>query len=96
MDDTSVFRRFFVTMNILRELIGMVTGRDLGATEESTDPSLVNPFIKATEAPIEGNQTVGGDSPPIPGTRPRTPRRRQHRAPQLRNTARYGFPQDKE
>ena len=98
MDDSSVFRRFFVVSNLLRDVIGMVTGREpSGATEGSPGVSPVNPFIQS-EAPIQSNQTVGGQSPPIQGTRPTAaPRRRQRGgSPQLPNTARYGFPQSDE
>ena len=97
MDDLSVFRRFFVVSNLLREVIGMVTGREpsesIGSSPGATP---VNPFIQS-EAPIRSNQTVGGQSPPIQGTRPTAaPRRRRRAAPQLPNTARYGFPKPDE
>jgi len=98
MDDLSVFRRFFVVSNILRDLMGMLTGRDLSAPiEGSSDVLPINPFIQS-EAPIQSNQTVGGQSPPIQGRRPAAPRRRRRvsAAPQLPNTARYGFPQPDE
>ena len=97
MDDSSVFRRFFVVSNLLRDVIGMITGREpSGATEGSPGVSPVNPFIQP-EAPIQSNQTVGGQSPPIQGTRPTAaPRRRRRAAPQLPNTARYGFPKPDE
>jgi len=97
MDDSSVFRRFFVVSNLLRDVIGMITGREpsesMGSSPGETP---VNPFIQS-EAPIQSNQTVGGQSPPIQGTRPTAaPRRRRRAAPQLPNTARYGFPKPDE
>jgi len=94
MDDVSVFRRFFVVSNMLREFVGMITGRDSSeAIGSSPGATPVNPFIQS-EAPIQSNQTVGGQSPPIQGTRP-APRPRRA-APQLPNTARYGFPKPDE
>ena len=96
MDDLSVFRRFFVVSNMLREFVGMITGRDSSeAIGSSPGATPVNPFIQS-EAPIQSNQTVGGQSPPIQGTRPAAPRRRRRAAPQLPNTARYGFPKPDE
>ena len=97
MDDLSVFRRFFVVSNLLRDIIGMVTGREpsesIGSSPGATP---VNQFIQS-EASIQSNQTVGGQSPPIQGTRPTAaPRRRRRAAPQLPNTARYGFPKPDE
>jgi hypothetical protein len=97
MDDLSVFRRFFVVSNLLRDVIGMVTGRDLSESGSSSGVPPINPFIQS-EAPIQSDQTVGGQSPPIQGRRPAAPRRRRRvaAAPQLPNTARYGFPQPDE
>ena len=93
MDDLSVFRRFFVVSNLLRDVIGMVTGREpsesIGSSPGATP---VNPFIQS-ETPIQSDQTMGGQSPPIQGHRPAVPRRRRvSAAPQLPNTARYGSP----
>ena len=76
----------------------MITGREpsesMGSSPGETP---VNPFIQS-EAPIQSNQTVGGQSPPIQGTRPTAaPRRRRvAAAPQLPNTAMYGFPKPDE
>ena len=79
MDDSSVFRRFFVVSNLLRDVIGMVTGREpsesIGSSPGATP---VNPFIQS-EASIQSNQTVGGQSPPIQGTRPTAAPRRRRR-----------------
>ena len=97
MDDLSVFRRFFVVSNLLQDVIGMITGREPADRVGSPSDMPINPFIQP-ETPIQSNQTVGGQSPPIQGRRPAAPRRRRRvaAAPQLPNTARYGFPQPDE
>ena len=103
MDDLSVFRRFFVVSNLLRDILGAMSG---GGGQISPDSPQVSPYASQpnpfteSEAPIKGNQTVGGQSPSIRGTRPAPPPRPAPRprraAPQLPNTARYGFPKPDE
>ena len=97
MDDLSVFRRFFVVSNLLRDVIGMITGREPADRVGSPSDMPINPFIQS-ETPIQSNQTVGGQPSPIQGTRPAAVPRRRRRAaaPQLPNTARYGFPKPDE
>ena len=92
MDDLSVFRRFFVISDIIRELLATISPMMAGAV-----PAMTNTAASTSstgETPVDMSQTVGGGLPPIRGARPAaSPRSRRRRAaPQLPNTARYSFP----
>ena len=93
MDDLSIFRRFFVVSNILRELLSSMNPT-MGDAERVPSSNMAPQPSSAVETPVDMSQTVGGGLPPIRGARPAaSPRSRRRRAaPQLPNTSRYSFP----
>ena len=93
MDDLSIFRRFFVVSNILRELISSMNPT-MGDAERVPSSNMAPQPSSAVETPVDMSQTMGGGFPAIKGGRPaRSSRpRRRRTVPQIPNTASYGFP----
>ena len=90
MDDMSVFRRFFVISDLIREIMsqGGIRQPSFGSTEPSPMPD--NGYVEENR---DIPPHIGGGQVPITGTRPtRSTRRTRREQSSTPPTDRYKFP----